>query len=154
MSDRKGSARIPRIGILSPATEPGMRDWWRELVLGLREFGYVEGSNIELVWRFADGRFERLTDLAAELSQVDVDIVMPATPPAILAAKSVFPDIPIVFPLGSDPVETGLVSSVETARRQHYWDGNHVVAAKPLATGTCARNHAGGAARCADPPLR
>ncbi len=113
MSDRNGSARIPRIGILSPATEPGMRVWWRELVLGLREFGYVEGSNIELVWRFADGRFERLTGLAAELSQLDVDIVMPATPPAILAAKSVFPGIPIVFPLGSDPVETGLVSSVE-----------------------------------------
>src|SRR5262245_5161974 len=113
MSDRKGSARIPRIGILSPATEPGMRDWWRELVLGLRELGYVEGSNIELVWRFADGRFERLTDLAAELSQLDVDIVMPATPPAILAAKSVFHGIPIVFPLGSDPVETGLVSSME-----------------------------------------
>jgi putative ABC transport system substrate-binding protein len=90
-----------------------MRDWWKGLAQGLHELGYVEGSNIELVWRFADGKFERLAGLAAELAQLEIDIVMPATPPAILAAKSVFRDIPIVFPLGSDPVETGLVSNVE-----------------------------------------
>jgi ABC-type uncharacterized transport system substrate-binding protein len=113
MNDRQKSGRVPRIGILSPATEPGMREWWNKLVQGLHELGYVEGSNIELVWRFAGGKFERLAGLAAELAQLEIDIVMPATPPAILAAKSAFPDIPIVFPLGSDPVETGLVSSVE-----------------------------------------
>jgi len=90
-----------------------MKDWWRELTLGLNALGYVEGSNIELVWRFADGRFERLSDLAAELAKLDVDIMMPATPPAILAARSASNKIPIVFPRGSDPVETGLVSSLE-----------------------------------------
>jgi putative ABC transport system substrate-binding protein len=90
-----------------------MREWWKQLTQGLNELGYVEGSNIELVWRFADGRFERLAGLAAELAELEVDVIMPATPPAILAAKSASGKIPIVFPLGSDPVETGLVSSLE-----------------------------------------
>jgi ABC-type uncharacterized transport system substrate-binding protein len=104
---------VARIGILSPATEPGMRHWWKELKLGLNELGYVEGSNVELIWRFADGRFERLPKLATELAKLEVDIIMPATPPAIRAAKSACGNIPIVFPLGSDPVETGLVANLE-----------------------------------------
>ena len=77
----RASRHIPRIGILSPATEPGMRDWWKELTQGLNELGYVEGSNVELIWRFADGKFERLPALAAELAGLGVDIIMPATPP-------------------------------------------------------------------------
>jgi putative ABC transport system substrate-binding protein len=111
--DSRTSGHIPKIGILSPATEPGMRDWWREFTQGLNELGYVEGSNIELVWRFADGKFERLPALAAELEGLGVDIIMPATPPAIRAAKSASGGIPIVFPLGSDPVEAGLVASLD-----------------------------------------
>jgi putative ABC transport system substrate-binding protein len=105
--------RIPRIGVLSPVTEEGMRDWWNALRRGLEMLGYVEGKNIELVWRFADGRFERLPQLATELVEHDVDIIMAATPPAIRAAKAAARTIPIVFPLGSDPVETGLVTSNE-----------------------------------------
>src|SRR5262249_6702689 len=113
MNNTRSSGDIPRIGILSPATEPGMRHCWKELTQGLSDLGYVEGSNIELIWRFADGRFERLTELAAELAKLEVDLMMPATPPAIRAAKSVSDAIPIVFPLGSDPVETGLVANLE-----------------------------------------
>jgi putative tryptophan/tyrosine transport system substrate-binding protein len=105
--------RMPRIGILSPVTEEGMRDWWNALRRGLGMLGYVEGKNIEFVWRFGDGRFERLPQLATELVEHDVDIIMPATPPAIRAAKAAARTIPIVFPLGSDPVETGLVTSIE-----------------------------------------
>ena len=104
---------LPRIGILSPATEPGMRDWWKELTQGLNELGYIDGSNIEFVWRFADGKFERLPALASELINLGVDVILPATPPAIRAAKSASAAIPIVFPLGSDPVETGLVASLD-----------------------------------------
>src|SRR5215813_11520575 len=113
MGDGEGACRIPRIGILSPVTEHGMRDWWRELVRGLRELGYVEGRNIEFVWRFGDGKFDRLPALASELAKLRVDVIMPATPPAIYAAKSASSSIPIVFPLGSDTVETGLVSNLE-----------------------------------------
>jgi putative ABC transport system substrate-binding protein len=113
MMNTGAETHIPRIGILSPATEPGMRDWWKEFMQGLNELGYVEGSNIEFVWRFADGKFERLPALATELARLGVDVIMPATPPAIRAAKSVSGSIPIVFPLGSDPVETGLVASID-----------------------------------------
>jgi ABC-type uncharacterized transport system substrate-binding protein len=104
---------LPRIGILSPATEPGMRDWWKQLTQGLNELGYIEGSNVEFVWRFADGKFERLPTLATELTKLEVDVILPATPPAIRAAKSASATIPIMFPLGSDPVETGLVASLD-----------------------------------------
>jgi putative ABC transport system substrate-binding protein len=109
----KTSKRVPRIGILSPATESGMHDWWKALKDGLEQLGYVEGQSIDFVWRFADGRFERLPGLAAELAKLEVDVIMAATPPAILAAKSATTTIPIVFPLGSDPVETGLVPNLE-----------------------------------------
>ena len=104
---------IARIGILSPVTEAGMKAWWSKLKEGLEELGYVEGHNIEFVWRFGDGKFERLPDLANELAKLKVDVIMPATPPAIYAAQSASNSIPIVFPLGSDPVETGLVSDME-----------------------------------------
>ena len=109
----RGRGYLPRIGILSPTTEPGMRDWWKELTQGLNELGYVDGSNVEFVWKFADGKFERLPALATELTELDVDVILPATPPAIRAAKSASAAIPIVFPLGSDPVETGLVASLD-----------------------------------------
>ena len=113
MGSTTGPQRIPRIGILSPVTESGMQDWWKALMKGLDDLGYVEGRNIEFVWRFADGRFERLPDLAVELAKLEVDVIMPATPPAIRAAKAATNTIAIVFPLGSDPVETGLVSSLK-----------------------------------------
>jgi len=105
--------QIPRIGILSPVTELGMHDWWNSLKCGLVDLGYVEGKNIEFVWRFGDGRFERLPQLARELVEQGIDIIMPATPPAIRAAVAAAGTIPVVFPLGSDPVETGLVASIE-----------------------------------------
>src|SRR5215472_5833902 len=107
------STSVARIAILSPVTEAGMKDWWNKLRGGLRELGYVEGRNIEFVWRFGDGKFERLPTLASELASLGVDVIMPATPQAIYAAKSASSSIPIVFPLGSDPVETGLVSNLE-----------------------------------------
>jgi len=107
------STNIARIGILSPVTEAGMKDWWQKLKEGLEELGYFEGRNIEFVWRFGDGKFERLPALASELVGLGVDVIMPATPPAIYAAKSASSSIPIVFPLGSDPVETGLVSNLD-----------------------------------------
>jgi putative ABC transport system substrate-binding protein len=100
MDSARKSQRIPRIGILSPVTESGMQDWWDVLMQGLDELGYVEGRTIEFVWRFANGRFERLPDLAVELAKLGVDVIMAATPPAIRAAKAATNTIPIVFPWG------------------------------------------------------
>src|SRR5262245_1752955 len=69
------STSIARVGILSPVTEAGMKDWWNKLKEGLEELGYVEGRNIEFVWRFGDGKFERLPDLASELAKLRVDVI-------------------------------------------------------------------------------
>jgi len=57
-----------------------MRDWWNSLKRGLVELGYIERKNIEFVWRFGDGRFGSLPELASELVEHDVDIIVPATP--------------------------------------------------------------------------
>lgn len=107
------SERLYRIGILSPMNADGMKDSWDAFKNALEDLGYSEGKEITFVSRFADGKFERLPALASELVQSAVDVIVPATPPAVLAAKSATTTIPIVFPVGSDPVETGLVSSFE-----------------------------------------
>jgi putative ABC transport system substrate-binding protein len=107
------STAIHQIGILSPMDANGTKDSWDAFKNGLKELGYSEGKGITFVSRYADGKFERLPRLAAELVQLGVDVIVAATPPAILAAKSATSSIPIVFPVGSDPVETDLVSSYE-----------------------------------------
>jgi putative ABC transport system substrate-binding protein len=78
----------------------------------LRELGYVEGKNILIEYRYAEGKLERLPELAAELVRLKVDVIVTAGSPAILAAKKASPTMPIVFALASDPVGSGLVSSL------------------------------------------
>ena len=104
---------INQVGILSPWDADGEKDVWDAFKDGLTELGYPEGKGVTFVSRFADGNFDRLTAFAAELVQLGVDVIVPATPPAIRAAKSATSTIPIVFPVGSDPVELGLVLSYE-----------------------------------------
>jgi putative ABC transport system substrate-binding protein len=104
---------INQVGILSPWDANGEKDVWDAFKDGLTELGYPEGKGVTFVSRFADGNFDRLTAFAAELVQLGVDVIVPATPPPIKAAKSATSTIPIVFPVGSDPVELGLVLSYE-----------------------------------------
>ncbi len=78
---------------------------------GLRELGYVEGQNIVVEYRFADGKFERLSDLASELVRLKVDVIVPRGRAAILAAKAATTTVPIVFGT-NDPVGSGLVASL------------------------------------------
>jgi len=79
---------------------------------GLRELGYVEGQNIFLEYRWAEGRYERLPDLAAELVRLKVDVFFTTGTPATNAAKHATKTIPIVFVNVSDPVASGLVASL------------------------------------------
>jgi putative tryptophan/tyrosine transport system substrate-binding protein len=110
---RGKSKAFYQIGILSPTNADGLKDSWSEFKSSLERLGYSEGKDIAFVSRFANGEFKRLPALASELVQAGVDVIVAATPPAVLAAKSATNIIPIVFPVGSDPVETGLVSSFE-----------------------------------------
>jgi putative ABC transport system substrate-binding protein len=108
-------AKIPRIGVLSvlpaptPSAPPPTLEAFRQ---GLRELGYVEGQNIAIEYRYAEGKFERLPDLAAELVRLKVDVIVTHTDPAIRAAKQATSQIPIVMAVVGDPVVTGLAASL------------------------------------------
>ena len=96
-------ARIPRIGFLSGQSLSNLSTRTEAFRQGLRELGYVEGKNIVIEYRYADGKLERLPDLAAELVGLKVDVIV-TVPQAILAAQKASPTIPIVFALHPDPV--------------------------------------------------
>ncbi|MBI2232248.1 MAG: ABC transporter substrate-binding protein [Deltaproteobacteria bacterium] len=104
-------ARIPRVGILIPPSASFFSARVEAFRQRLRELGYAEGKNIFIEYRYAEGKLERLPDLAAELVRLKVDVIV-ATGPAILAAKKASPTIPIVFAAAGDPVGSGLVSSL------------------------------------------
>ena len=106
-------AGIPRIGILIAASASSYSARVEAFRQRLRELGYVEGKNIVIEYRYAEGKLERLPDLAAELVRLKVDVIVTAGGPAILAAKKASATIPIVFAVLSDPVGSGLVSSLD-----------------------------------------
>ena len=104
-------ARIFRIGILLPASASFYSARVEAFRQRLRELGYVEGKNIVIEYRYAEGKRERLPDLAAELVRLKVDVIVTTGQP-VLAAKKASATIPIVFAVSTDPVGTGLVSSL------------------------------------------
>jgi putative tryptophan/tyrosine transport system substrate-binding protein len=82
------------------------------LRLGLRDHGYIEGRNITIEYRWAEGKYDRLPGLAAELVRLHVDIIITQGTPAALAAKQATTNIPIVMAIVGNPVETGIVASL------------------------------------------
>jgi len=101
--------KIPRIGFLSPTSDDSRVEAFRQ---GLRELGYNEGRNIAIEYRWADGKFERLPELAAELVRLKVDIVVAVVTQASLAVKNATRTIPIVMIGVADPVSSDLVASL------------------------------------------
>jgi len=101
--------KVPRLGVLfgSPALS-----WIEALRQGLRELGYVEGQTVRIEWRSAEGRYERLPELARELVRLRVDVLVAHPTIAVLAAKQATTTIPIVIPASADPVGAGLVASL------------------------------------------
>ena len=105
-------ARIHRIGILIAASTSFYSARVEALRQRLRELGYVEGKNIVFEYRYSEGKLERLPDLAAELVQLKVDVIVAAPGPGALAAKKASATIPIVFTDAANPVGAGIVSSL------------------------------------------
>ncbi len=104
--------KVPRIGYLSAASPSSDGEFTEPLRQGLRELGYAEGQNIVIEYRWAEGRFERLPDLAAELVRLKVDVIVASVTPAALAAKNSTGTIPIIVVTAADPVGSGLVASL------------------------------------------
>ena len=102
-------ARLGFLGMDTPSAVPSFVEAFRE---GLRELGWVEGRNISIEFRDAGGRPERLSDLAAELIRLKVDVIVARGTQAAGAAKQASPTIPIVVPVSGDAVGTGLVASL------------------------------------------
>lgn len=108
----QSAAAGPRIGVLSPSTPESAAPILAGLREGLREHGYLEGSNITIEYRFAHGQLDRLPQLARELIGLKVDVLVTQVTQASIAAKDSTKSIPIVMIGVADPLGTGLVSSL------------------------------------------
>jgi putative ABC transport system substrate-binding protein len=106
--------KIARIGYLTTSSleSPGARVLREAFWQGLRELGYVEGMNILVEYRGADGKIERFPDVASELVRLEVDLIVAPNTPAARALKQATTTIPIVVPVMGDPVGDALVASL------------------------------------------
>jgi ABC transporter substrate binding protein len=110
-TEAQQAAKVPRIGYLVPnlTVNPHLHEAFRQ---GLRDLGYVEGGNLVIEYRDAEGKLERLPALAAELVALKVDVIVVPSTPAALAAKHATRTLPILFASAADPVTSGLVTSL------------------------------------------
>ena len=110
--DAQQPKKVPRIGFLGSTSfsgNPARREAFRQ---GLRELGYVEGKTIDVEWRFAEGKAERLPGLAAELVRLKVDVIVTGGSAVTRAAKAATLTIPIIMAQDNDPVGSGFVTSL------------------------------------------
>ncbi len=106
------AGKVHRIGFLGSATAAGSANAVESLREGLREYGYVEGTNITIEFRWAEGVYERLPQLVAELIATKVDVLITHGTPGTRVAKEVATSIPIVMAISGEAIATGLVSSL------------------------------------------
>ena len=104
--------KVPRIGYLTAASLSSIAARIEAFRQGLRELGYVEGKNIVIEWRSAEGKLDRLPELAAELVRLKVDVIVTSGPTMTRAAKEATSTIPIVMAQDTDPVGNGFVASL------------------------------------------
>jgi ABC-type uncharacterized transport system substrate-binding protein len=113
-AEAQQAGKVWRIGVLagSPPTTPEAARPWEALMLRLRELGYVEGQNLVVERRWAEGRADRYHELAAELVALKPDVIIAAFTPSVSAAKRTTSTIPIVMAIAGDPAGTGLVATL------------------------------------------
>jgi ABC-type uncharacterized transport system substrate-binding protein len=104
--------KIARIGFLSSASASSVSDRAEAFRQGLRDIGYVEGKDVVVEWRYAEGKLDRLPTLAAELLHLNVDVIVSAGPEPTRAAKQATATVPIVMGFDNDPVGSGFVATL------------------------------------------
>ncbi len=104
--------KLPTIGFLGSATPLVESQRVAAFVQRLHQLGWIENRNVAIEYRWAEGRTERFTELAAEFARLKVDLIVASTTPAVIAAKQATSVIPIVITTANDPVGTGLVASL------------------------------------------
>src|SRR5215470_4205226 len=106
------SGKVARIGLLGTTSPSGYASQVEGFRLGLRDLGYVEGTNLIIEYRWAEGSYTRLPELAAELVRSNVDLIVTHGAPGSLAAKQATTTIPVVMALVGDPLAAGIVASL------------------------------------------
>jgi putative ABC transport system substrate-binding protein len=105
-------AKVARVGFQSAASPAALSPRAEAFRQGLRELGYVEGKNIVIEWRYAEGKLDRLDEFAAEFVRLKVDVIVTAAPSSTRAVKKATSTIPIVMAFDNDPVANGFVASL------------------------------------------
>jgi len=111
-ADAQPVAKVYRVGVILTAASHEVKGVATELDEGLRELGYVEGRNLVIERRFAEGKPERLDGLAAELVRLNVDVIVTGSNPVIVAVKRATATIPVVMAVSRDPVGSGFVATL------------------------------------------
>ena len=143
------AGKLPTIGFLGSGSASAGHPWATAFVQRLRELGWIEGRTVAIEYRWADGRIERVADIAADFVRLNVAVIVTYANTAAGATKRAVADIPIVFAAAGDPVGTGLVASlVDPANRsRRQASGN-------LARASSRSSHAGDPGQCRQPQCR
>jgi putative ABC transport system substrate-binding protein len=109
---RAQQVTVPVIGLLGSGTAAAQSEWTAAFVQRLRELGWSEGRNVSIEYRWAEGRPERFSEIAAELVQRKFSLILTHNTPPTLAVKQATSTIPIVFATAGDPIGSGIVASL------------------------------------------